>query len=107
MLQLKPIRAVQQPRREVSLQKTYEPWTPEYISVGFIAKHCGVSNTTVLRWINARQLTAFKLPGGHFRIERNDLSEFLVRHNMPVRNNHPEEIATIIAVQVNPANQKK
>ena len=73
------------------MPKEYEPWAPEYISVGFIAKRCGVSNTTVLRWINARQLPAFKLPGGHFRIERNDFSKFLDRYNMPVRNSRPEK----------------
>ena len=61
-----------------------ELWAPECISVGFIAKRCGVSNTTVLRWINTRQLPAFKLPGGHFRVERTDLTEFLEKNNMPV-----------------------
>ncbi len=70
---------------EVSLPKAQEQWTPEFISVGFIAKRCGVSNTTVLRWINTRQLPAFKLPGGHFRIERTEFSRFLDRHHMPVR----------------------
>jgi excisionase family DNA binding protein len=72
------------------LPKIYESWAPEYISVGFIARHCGVSNATVLRWINARKLPAFKLPGGHFRIERTDFCKFLDRYNMPARNNHTE-----------------
>jgi excisionase family DNA binding protein len=74
------------------LPKTLKQWTPEYISVGFIAKHCGVSNTTVLRWINTGQLPAFKLPGGHFRIEGTDFSRFLNRYNMPAGNprNEPE-----------------
>ncbi len=59
------------------------PLTPEFISVGFIARCCGVSNTTVLRWISAGELPAFRLPGGHYRIERDNLSEFLGRHSMP------------------------
>ncbi|OGN95835.1 MAG: hypothetical protein A2Y89_01910 [Chloroflexi bacterium RBG_13_51_18] len=67
--------------------KTTEPLNQEYISVGFIAKHCGVSNTTVLRWISAGQLPAFRLPGGHYRIGREDLSGFLSRYGMPVDNN--------------------
>jgi excisionase family DNA binding protein len=70
------------------LQKILKQWAPEYISVGFIAKHCGVSNTTVLRWINSGQLPAFKLPGGHFRVERSDFSSFLSKYNMPARNPH-------------------
>jgi excisionase family DNA binding protein len=72
------------------MQNTLKQWTPEYISVGFIAKYCGVSNTTVLRWINTGQLLAFKLPGGHFRIERTNFSKFLNKYNMPVRNNYFE-----------------
>jgi excisionase family DNA binding protein len=73
------------------LPREYEQWAPEYISVGFIAKRCGVSNTTVLRWINTRQLPAFKLPGGHFRVERTDFTEFLDKNNMPVRNTNREK----------------
>jgi len=72
------------------LQNTSEQRDPEYIPVGFIAKRCGVSNTTVLRWINAGQLPAFRLPGGHYRVERNDLSEFLTKYNMPVQYLRPK-----------------
>ena len=56
--------------------------TPEYFSVGFVAKHCGVSNTTVLRWIGSGRLPAFRLPGGHYRVERHAFSSFLTRHTM-------------------------
>ncbi|MGD0780723.1 MAG: helix-turn-helix domain-containing protein [Dehalococcoidales bacterium] len=66
--------------------RTTEELNPEYISVGFIAKHCGVSNTTVLRWIEAGQLPAFRLPGGHHRIGREDLNKFLNKYHMPIGN---------------------
>ena len=72
------------------MQKISEQWTPEYISVGFIAKRCGVSNTTVLRWIGTGQLPAFRLPGGHYRVGRQDFSDFLTRYSMPVEKNPPE-----------------
>jgi excisionase family DNA binding protein len=68
------------------LQKMSQRWAPEFISVGFIAKGCGVSNTTVLRWINAGRLPALRLPGGHYRIEKKDFSEFLSRHSIPAPN---------------------
>ncbi len=71
--------------------KTIEQLNQEYISVGFIAKHCGVSNTTVLRWITAGQIPAFRLPGGHYRIGREDLSQFLVRYGMPAGNKTHED----------------
>ena len=72
------------------MQNVSEQWVPEFISVGFIAKRCGVSNTTVLRWISTGQLLAFRLPSGHYRIERNNLSEFLTKFSIPVRNTHHE-----------------
>jgi excisionase family DNA binding protein len=65
------------------LLKTNDELIPEYISVGFIAKHCGVSNTTILRWIETGRLPAFRLPGGHHRIDRKDLVEFLEKYHMP------------------------
>ncbi len=68
------------------MQNTSKQWIPEYISVGFIAKCCGVSNTTVLRWITTRQLPAFRLPGGHYRVVKDDFSEFLTKYHMPVQN---------------------
>ena len=67
-----------------------EQRTPQYISVGMVAKHCGVSNTTVLRWITTGQLPAFRLPGGHYRIERDDFSGFLTRYCIPARLIHYE-----------------
>lgn len=72
------------------MQNISEQWAPEYLSVGFAAKCCGVSNTTVLRWITSGQLKAFRLPGGHYRIERNAFSDFLEKYSMPVRNGHHE-----------------
>ncbi len=67
------------------MSKMSEPWTPEFISVGFIAKGCGVSNTTVLRWISTGQMPAFRLPSGHYRVERRDFSQFLTRYSIPGR----------------------
>jgi len=69
--------------QEISMERTPRKQIPECISVGFIARRCGVSNTTVLRWINTGQLPAFRLPGGHFRVERENFSVFLTRYNMP------------------------
>lgn len=72
------------------MHNTAEQWGPEYISVGFIARCCGVSNTTVLRWITTGQLSAFRLPGGHYRVVKEDFSEFLTKYNMPAPNTHTE-----------------
>jgi excisionase family DNA binding protein len=66
------------------MESEIEQFSPEYITVGFIARHCGVSNTTVLRWIEKGELTAFRLPAGHYRIERGDFAEFLANYGIPV-----------------------
>jgi excisionase family DNA binding protein len=52
-------------------------------SGGVVARHCGVSNTTVLRWIGAGELAAFRLPGGHYRIDDRDLAAFSARYGIP------------------------
>lgn len=74
------------------MPRTIERMNPEYISVGFIAKHCGVSNTTVLRWIDAGRLPAFRLPGGHHRVGREDLIIFLKKYHMPTGNKNTQNM---------------
>jgi len=68
---------------EIKLAKRLEDWCPEYVATGFIAECCGVSNATVLRWIAKGRLTAFRLPDGHYRIQREDLAGFLERYKIP------------------------
>lgn len=59
---------------------------PEYLTTGTVAKFCGVSKVTVLRWIEKGELKAFKLPGGQNRIHRNDFYAFAAKHGIPLRN---------------------
>ena len=66
---------------ETKLQKR----CPEYLTTGNVARHCGVSKVTVLRWIEKGNLTAFRLPGGQNRIHRDDFYAFAVKHNIPVK----------------------
>lgn len=56
-----------------------------YLTTGVIAQYCGVSNVTVLRWIEKGYLTAFRLPSGHYRMRRDDFSKFLAKHSIPTR----------------------
>ena len=48
------------------------------------ADFCHTSYMSVKRWIWAGKLDAFKTPGGHFRIDRNDLLEFMRKNGIPV-----------------------
>ena len=68
------------------MEKALEEWCPEYLTTGAVAKYCGVSKVTVLRWIEKGYLSAFRLPPrGQNRIHREDFSEFLAKHSIPIR----------------------
>ncbi|RDV38296.1 helix-turn-helix domain-containing protein [Bradymonadaceae bacterium TMQ3] len=47
------------------------------------AKICNANITSIKNWIEQGELRAFRTPGGHFRIERQVLDDFLSRHRMP------------------------
>ena len=66
---------------EANLEITY----PEYLTTGAVAKHCGVSKVTVLRWIEKGNLKAFRLPGGQNRIHRDDFYAFAIKHSIPIQ----------------------
>jgi excisionase family DNA binding protein len=66
---------------KTGIKETY----PEYLTTGTVARHCGVSKVTVLRWIEKGDLNAFKLPGGQNRIYRGDFYAFADRHSIPIK----------------------
>lgn len=59
---------------------------PLYLTTGAVARYCGVSKVTVLRWIEKGNLTAFRLPSGQNRIHRDDFFAFASKHHIPLRN---------------------
>jgi excisionase family DNA binding protein len=50
-----------------------------------IAAYCQVSKSTVLEWIKSNRLGAFRLPSGHYRIDKKDFRDFLEKWNIPVK----------------------
>jgi excisionase family DNA binding protein len=67
------------------LLKKYDEIYPEYLTTGTVARFCGVSKVTVLRWLEKGNLVAFKLPGGQNRIPRDDFFAFADKHGIPIR----------------------
>jgi excisionase family DNA binding protein len=55
------------------------------LTSGDIAAYCEVSKSTVLEWIKSERLKAFRLPSGHYRIDKKDFKDFLVKWNIPVK----------------------
>lgn len=66
------------------------------LTTGEIAKFCGVTLRTVIRWLEAGKLKGFKLPGrGNNRVLVDDFINFLKQHSMPIppelsRNDEPK-----------------
>ncbi|MBI2328376.1 MAG: helix-turn-helix domain-containing protein [Chloroflexi bacterium] len=56
-----------------------------WLTVGQVGQYCLVSTATVRRWIQNGELSAIRLPSGHYRVRLADFKDFLKRHGMPVR----------------------
>ncbi len=61
------------------------------------ADYCQVSPFTIRNWVESGRLPAYKTPGGHRRILRQDMDEFLRRHGMP-RTEEPGPSASRVLV---------
>ncbi len=48
-----------------------------------IAYICNVTTVTIQNWIDNSYLRAYRTPGRHTRVSRDDLVSFLVLHKMP------------------------
>ena len=48
------------------------------------AKLCHVSPLSIINWVNAGRLPAFRTPGGHRRIRREDLLLFMRDNGLPI-----------------------
>jgi excisionase family DNA binding protein len=59
----------------------------EILTVSQAGKCCKVSSKTIINWVEAGHLKAYKTVGGHRRIKQEDLDQFLRDKGMPL----PEE----------------
>ncbi|MFB0521194.1 MAG: helix-turn-helix domain-containing protein, partial [Desulfatiglandales bacterium] len=51
------------------------------------SKYCNVSPKTIINWIEAGHIEAYKTVGGHRRIKKLDLEDFMRKQGIPI----PEE----------------
>ncbi|MBW1839394.1 MAG: response regulator [Deltaproteobacteria bacterium] len=52
-------------------------------TVSQASKYCKVAPKTIINWIEAGHINAYKTVGGHRRIKKDDLDRFLEEHQMP------------------------
>lgn len=48
------------------------------------SKHCNVSSKTIINWIDAGHIKAYKTVGGHRRIKKTDLENFMENQGIPI-----------------------
>lgn len=57
--------------------------TKEVFTTFEVAKICNANITSIKNWIEDGKIRAFRTPGGHYRIEKAVLIDFLNRYGMP------------------------
>ncbi len=62
----------------------------EILTVSQAGKYCKVSSKTIINWIDGGYIKAYKTVGGHRRIKKEDLDQFLKEKGMPL----PEAVKT-------------
>ena len=59
----------------------------DILTVFQAGKYCNVSPKTIINWIEAGHINAYKTVGGHRRIKKSDLEGFMRKQGIPI----PEE----------------
>jgi len=54
-------------------------------TTGEVASFCDVTINAVKKWIAAGKLSAFRTPGGHYRIEREDFKSFVEKYKLHIK----------------------
>lgn len=67
-------------------------------TTGEVAAFCHVTINAVKKWIASGKLQAFRTPGGHFRINREDFMAFLDRYKLDVKDEFFPERKKILII---------
>lgn len=75
----------------------------DILTVYKASQYCNVSPKTIINWIEAGHIEAYKTVGGHRRIKKSDLIAFMSRQGMPVPEGEmPDERRRILVVDDDP-----
>lgn len=61
------------------------------LTVFTASKYCNVSSKTIINWIEAGHIKAYKTVGGHRRIKKSDLLSFMENQGIPIPEEKSEE----------------
>ncbi|MBI5598120.1 MAG: response regulator [Deltaproteobacteria bacterium] len=79
-------------------KKDERPYT-----TGEIASMSRVTINAVKKWINAGKLVAFRTPGGHYRVNRSDFKEFILKYRFQIKDELFPERRKILITDDEPA----
>jgi excisionase family DNA binding protein len=75
----------------------------EILTVYKASQYCNVSAKTMINWIDAGHIKAYRTVGGHRRIQKADLEDFMRRQGIPVPDQGvPDEKKRILIVDDDP-----
>ena len=81
-----------------TMTKDERPYT-----TGEIAALSHVTINAVKKWINAGKLNAFRTPGGHYRVSKEDFREFISKYRMQIKEELFPERKKILITDDEPA----
>jgi excisionase family DNA binding protein len=61
-----------------------EAFMDAILTVFQASKYCNVSPRTIINWIDAGHIEAYKTVGGHRRIKKSDLQDFMRKQGIPI-----------------------
>jgi excisionase family DNA binding protein len=61
----------------------------DVLTVYKASQYCNVSSKTIINWIEAGHIKAYKTVGGHRRINRSDLEAFMTHQGIPIPETRP------------------
>jgi len=75
----------------------------DILTVFQASKYCNVSPKTIINWIDAGHIEAYKTVGGHRRIKQSDLERFMKKQGIPIQKKEQmEERKRILIVDDDP-----
>ena len=74
----------------------------ENLTLSQAARECGVSRVTMWRWVKSSSLISATTAGGHHRIRRSDLHDFIEKKNMGHRIRSTHKLQNILVVDDDP-----
>jgi excisionase family DNA binding protein len=68
------------------------------LTVFTASKYCNVSSKTIINWVEAGHIKAYRTVGGHRRIKKSDLELFMLKQGIPIPEKKDEEARKKILV---------